>query len=703
MSNKKRKFLEDFEETLEEHFEELQREAEPIATRYVREVTGEATLRDGEDGLIYLPPFFTVRKCYAQYCYQKRGVIITTSNKGNVRAAPAVDGEELNSFPSWKGYWTYWRDHYPNLKVRKPTRDICNFCYKFYNMHKFGPVESTSVAEGEDPTTIEEGVIETEDEDVHRELLAETDADLNAPVAVTTLAREREIAILDAVLHVKKAMAMRALVNSKIETSKKHRVQNVPHSDRVYTIIADFCQNMELPHFGQQQPGETYFLTPVKLEGFGVADVSYEWKDGKETDHLYFHCFVEGHGAKGGSNVASMIVKTLRKTKIMRDDDNGAPVRGKELNIVMDNCAGQNKNNYVLLLAPYLVEAGYFFTVNMLFLIAGHTKNVCDRRFNDLKRDYHKSQVFTIDDAVEVFNASEYVTVCQIDPENDWKNYADFLQQPYVLLAKANLSIVNNHIFCAEWTPSTDPLATSSGGSLTFYTRESALEEHVRKYGVITKATFAAGGNRTETLRSMAPESINYKGLPGYKQILMYNSFREYLVWAVQTPFNIIAATFEEQPSRKTVEKHVFGSSQKRLDGGPEHTVGLGPSPFLRDYMERTTSFPFTIIAATLCRIEEQPSRKTVEKHVFGSSQKRLDGGPEHTVGLGPSPFLRDYMERTTSFPFTIIAAILCRIEEQPSRKTVEKHVYGSSQKRLDGGPEHTVGLGPSPFLRDYM
>ncbi|KAG7348931.1 hypothetical protein IV203_011528 [Nitzschia inconspicua] len=164
MSNKKRKFLEDFEKTLEEHLEELQREAEPIATRYVREVTGETTLRDGDGGLIYLPPFFTVRKCYANYCYQKRGILAGPLSK---------------------------------LKMRKPTRDICNFCYKFYNMHKYGLVESISVAEGEDSTRIEENVIESEVEDVRHEVLAETDADLNAPVAVTTIAREMEIAILE--------------------------------------------------------------------------------------------------------------------------------------------------------------------------------------------------------------------------------------------------------------------------------------------------------------------------------------------------------------------------------------------------------------------------------------------------------------------------------------------------------------------------
>ncbi|KAG7371480.1 hypothetical protein IV203_020050 [Nitzschia inconspicua] len=145
-----------------------------------------------------------------------------------------------------------------------------------------------------------------------------------------------------------------------------------------------------------------------------------------------------------------MIVKTLNETGIMRRDGDGAAMRGKELNVVMDNCAGQNKNNHVLLLAPYLVEMGYFRTVNMLFLVAGHTKNVCDRRFNNLKMVYHNAQVFTFDQAVEILGRSQHVHVWKIDPQNDWKNYGEFLRQPYVTLAEAKLSIAKNHIFCAE-------------------------------------------------------------------------------------------------------------------------------------------------------------------------------------------------------------------------------------------------------------
>ena len=52
---------------------------------------------------------------------------------------------------------------------------------------------------------------------------------------------------------------------------------------------------------------------------------------------------------------------------------------GLELTIIMDNWVGQNKNNAVIRLALYLVEAGYFKKVTFLFYISRHTQNVTAR------------------------------------------------------------------------------------------------------------------------------------------------------------------------------------------------------------------------------------------------------------------------------------------------------------------------------------
>jgi hypothetical protein len=271
------------------------------------------------------------------------------------------------------------------------------------------------------------------------------------------------------------------------------------------------------------------------LFGFGVVDVSIVGTNGKEADHLFFHLYQEGYGLKGGSNVASLLMKTLIKTKTLRLDDNGDTICGKELNIVMDNCGGQNKNNFVLLLAPYLVELGYFKRVNMIFLVVGHTKNVCDQRFNNLKQEYHRSQVFTLSQAVEVLDECQFVTVWPVDVNNDWKDYESFLLQPYQKLSKSKLKITSNHIFCAETIQNSVDGNENNRSSMRFYTRMSNMDEHQAVYGDVANPSFATGGNRLKSLKALTPEPVIYDGLPGYKQILMYKKYRPFVPLELHT------------------------------------------------------------------------------------------------------------------------------------------------------------------------
>ncbi len=139
-----------------------------------------------------------------------------------------------------------------------------------------------------------------------------------------------------------------------------------------------------MPFFGKDQPGEMYYSTPKQINLFGIVDCNSE----KEVLHAYK--YGEDHGGKGGNNVASLLMKHLEDLGWLDG------TKRKTLNVVMDNCAGQNKNNYVLRLAPYLVEMGYFEEVNFIFLVVGHTKNVADTLFNILKKCYRPQNIFSM-------------------------------------------------------------------------------------------------------------------------------------------------------------------------------------------------------------------------------------------------------------------------------------------------------------------
>jgi hypothetical protein len=163
----------------------------------------------------------------------------------------------------------------------------------------------------------------------------------------------------------------------------------------------------------------------------------------------------------------------LKQLGLLQVNGEGNPVPGKEQNIVMDNCGGLNKNNHVLLLAPCLVEMGYFMRVNMLFLVVGHTKNVCDRRFNNLKKDYHKRNICTYEDAIAILDKSKYVTVMPIDPKEDWRDYYNMLVKAYKLMSSAGLRSRPNDIFSAH---------LDDNNTMKLFTRVSDLPQHEPVY-----------------------------------------------------------------------------------------------------------------------------------------------------------------------------------------------------------------------------
>jgi hypothetical protein len=147
----------------------------------------------------------------------------------------------------------------------------------------------------------------------------------------------------------------------------------------VYTFVVDYGQNMELPSYNSEQPSCTYYFSPLTVFNFGVVNQAHAYNDGRVAEHMHAHLYHEGVGKKGANNVASLIIKTLRQLNILCKDSVGG-----ELNIIFDNCLGQNKNNSVLKLAAWLMAMNYFKLVNFTFLIVGHTKNAADCLFNSL-------------------------------------------------------------------------------------------------------------------------------------------------------------------------------------------------------------------------------------------------------------------------------------------------------------------------------
>lgn len=78
----------------------------------------------------------------------------------------------------------------------------------------------------------------------------------------------------------------------------------------------------------------------------------------------------------------------------------------KHLKLTCDNAVGQNKNNVSLWFCLYLIICGYYETIELNFMIAGHTKFKPDGNFGMIKRKYRKSTIYSKEEFVEVVKKS---------------------------------------------------------------------------------------------------------------------------------------------------------------------------------------------------------------------------------------------------------------------------------------------------------
>jgi hypothetical protein len=114
---------------------------------------------------------------------------------------------------------------------------------------------------------------------------------------------------------------------------------------------------------------------------------------------LTAYVYAEDIAKKGGNNVVSLLMLHLQHNGIMQEAATKDPF--KELNFVVDNCSGQNKNRHVLRLLHFLVKTQVATTARRaIFLVRGHTKNDCDRLFNTMKKSYRKTNCFTPKDLI---------------------------------------------------------------------------------------------------------------------------------------------------------------------------------------------------------------------------------------------------------------------------------------------------------------
>jgi hypothetical protein len=207
----------------------------------------------------------------------------------------------------------------------------------------------------------------------------------------------------------------------------------------------DFAQCVRGPLL-VNQPKASYFHSGATLDFFGVAD------DANLNVWVYVLAETQWPDAKDTNTVCSMILHRLLTDPAAREITT--------LYLQADNCAGQNKNQYLFKFCAWLVVAARqldltLTTIEINFGIAGHTKNYCDASFGLIKRQLKKMDVLTPHDAFRAVRDSTIRTnIPKCGTEVTWYNIKAFVDAlPYFSKKFPIKTTMIHHIEFSAATP----------------------------------------------------------------------------------------------------------------------------------------------------------------------------------------------------------------------------------------------------------
>jgi hypothetical protein len=159
-------------------------------------------------------------------------------------------------------------------------------------------------------------------------------------------------------------------------------------TDAIAHYSYNWAQNVHVPH-SDQQIGKVYYLSARKMHLFGIQDEAVR----KQLNYVFDENELLGKGPNGTLSRVFDGIKQLNKGE-------------KHLKVTCDNAGGQNKNNTTIWFYLYLVIAGYYESIELNFMVPGHTKSKCDGSFGLIKRLYRNTTVDCVDHVVEVVKRS---------------------------------------------------------------------------------------------------------------------------------------------------------------------------------------------------------------------------------------------------------------------------------------------------------
>jgi len=266
--------------------------------------------------------------------------------------------EEDNTLRALKydAFRKLWHQLTPYIQIMSPRTDLCDTCQHLRNDLQF---KARKEEEAQDLLKR------------YKEHLAKAKLERNYYNKNTKLAEEH-----------------RKLINQKYPIAIAKNKIPYRSVDAAAHYSYDWAQNVHVPH-SDQQIGKVYYLSARKIHLFGIQDEAVR----EQINYVLDENELLGKGPNGTLSLVFDGIKRLNKGE-------------KHLKITCDNAGGQNKNNTTLWFYLYLVICEYYESIELNFMVPGHTKFKCDGSFGLIKRLYRKTTVDCVDHVVDVVKRS---------------------------------------------------------------------------------------------------------------------------------------------------------------------------------------------------------------------------------------------------------------------------------------------------------
>lgn len=401
------KRMEDVFVSIDTFLTDLKVEADPMATRIVRAEVGLACR--GDTDAVKLAPHFKYRKIYESWVLE-RGWVTKLQSRDIGNYSPASEfgvrpHDDESDYPSWptgsqqkdicsfRTFMRQWGKTHPELRIRPRGEDTCTQCWQLMEdlHHKASRMNGGDMAAAF-------GQI--------------SEADLEKMTA------EHGECLTKCTSHIRLYKAQRELLNEHIAQAKADHAGGVSLDKKTVCITTDMMQNAAVPWLGSEQVGISYYFSAMTQMVSGFAD--------NATEEINCYVWQEGVAGRGANEIVSCFYLDLERRGYLEE---GSKIG--HLVLAADNCSGQNKNKTLIRFCNYLREVGFATDVTLLFLVKGHTKNLCDRMFNLVKHVYHDKNIYSTEELDMYLSQHPQVDVLRVPPHR-FRQFEEWFHNFYV-------------------------------------------------------------------------------------------------------------------------------------------------------------------------------------------------------------------------------------------------------------------------------